>query len=345
LDALRTDCLVVGAGPAGLTAARLLALKGRTVVVADPGGVAANRLELLAPASLATVAAVGLEPLLDDPRVARRCHGIRRRRASGAPEYEDFLRHPGCAGYVVDRAYFDARLRATALAAGVKFLRLRATGTTLDGGVICRDCDSGARRIVHADAVIDATGRAAAIARRRGARVTARDRMIAELMEDAVADASADTASWLDYRSVESSWSYRIDGPGGRSQSWRVRASGAAAGDTLLSVDASMHVLSEAAGEGWIAVGDAAIAFDPIASQGLFNALSSALVATGVVLSDRLSAAVARSYSDAVIATFLHCEAGRINVYNYKPFSPALQPSANSKTTAQDRSLIDHGRI
>jgi flavin-dependent dehydrogenase len=317
LEVLLTDCLVVGAGPAGLTAARLLALKGRAVVVADPGGMAANRLELLAPASLATVAAVGLEPLLDDPGVARRSLGIRRRRAAGPPAYEDFLRHPRGNGYVVDRARFDARLRDAAIAAGVRFLRLRATGVTPDGGVICRDHDSGARRVAMADIVIDATGRAGAIARRRGARVTARDRMIAELMDDAVAGAGADTASWLDYQSEGSGWSYRIDGPGGRTQRWRVRASGAPAGDALLGVDASMHVLSEAAGEGWIAIGDAAIAFDPIASQGLFNALSSALVAAGAVLSTgRLSAAAARLYSDAVTATFLHTEAGRADVYN-----------------------------
>jgi flavin-dependent dehydrogenase len=75
-------------------------------------------------------------------------------------------------------------------------------------------------------------------------------------------------------------------------------------------------MLSAAAGEGWIAVGDAASAFDPIASQGLFNALSSALVATGALLSaDGLSPAAARLYSDAVAATFSWSEAGRSNIY------------------------------
>jgi flavin-dependent dehydrogenase len=63
-------------------------------------------------------------------------------------------------------------------------------------------------------------------------------------------------------------------------------------------------------------VGDAAIAFDPITSQGLFNALSSALVATGALMSaDQLSVATARLYSDAVTATFLLSEAGRVDVY------------------------------
>jgi flavin-dependent dehydrogenase len=315
LETLRTDYLVVGAGPAGATVARLLALKGRAVIVADPGSPVANRLELLAPASLATVAAVGLEPLLNDPAVARRCLGIRRISDSGERDYEDFLRHPYRVGYVVDRARFDERLRAAAIAAGVTFCQLRATGVTPDGGIIFREGLSGATRLMLANIVVDATGRAAAIARRKGARVTARDRRVAELIEDMHADAVADT-SWLDYRSNGSSWSYRVHGPGERAQTWRVRASGTRAGDALLTVDASASVLSEAAGEGWIAVGDAAIAFDPIASQGLFNALSSALVATGALMSaDQLSLAAARLYSDAVTATFLASEADRVDVY------------------------------
>lgn len=120
-------------------------------------------------------------------------------------------------------------------------------------------------------------------------------------------------------------------------QTWRIRRSGTPAGDALLSVDASACLLSEAAGEGWIAVGDAAMAFDPIASQGLFNALSSALVATGALLSaDRLSPTSARLYSDAVATTFLHCEAGRISVYGTMPRPPAPQSWADpAKTIAQ----------
>jgi flavin-dependent dehydrogenase len=331
LDVLRTDCLVVGAGPAGLTAARLLALKGRTVVVADSGAAPTTRLELLAPASLITITAAGLEHLLDDPAITRGCLGIRRTRNSGEPDYEDFLRHPCRVGYVVDRARFDERLRDEAVAAGVTFRGLRAIGITPEGGVICRASDGAGTKLVLADIVVDATGRAAAIARRRGARVAVRDRMVAELIEDTTDEATAAPASWLDYRSDGPTWSYRIRGPRERVQAWRIRASGTAAGDALLRVDASACILSEAAGEGWIAVGDAAMAFDPIASQGLFNALSSALVATGALLSaDRLSRTTARMYSDAVTTTFLHSEAGRMSVYSTMPPSPALQSSANS---------------
>jgi flavin-dependent dehydrogenase len=43
---------------------------------------------------------------------------------------------------------------------------------------------------------------------------------------------------------------------------------------TIANADSS--ALDRCAGEGWLAVGDSAAAFDPIASQGLSNALASA---------------------------------------------------------------------
>jgi flavin-dependent dehydrogenase len=319
LERLDSEYVVGGAGPAGLTVARLLALKGRKVVVVDPDSKAAKRLELLAPASLGTVAAVGLAPLLDDPAIARPCLGIRRQWDTTEPVYEDFLRHPHRIGYVVDRSRFDDRLRIAAAAAGVEFWQGRATGFAPDGRTIRIQMSDGRLKTVSvAGTIVDATGRGAIIARRKGARVAFRDRMVAELVEEAVTRPSAKASRWLDVQKDGSSWSYRIQGPGGLAQTWRIRRSTTEAiPNAMLRVDASSGLLSQAAGNGWIAVGDAAIAFDPIASQGLFNALSSAQIATGALLSaDGLSPAAARLYSSAVAATFYWSEAGRSNIYN-----------------------------
>ena len=141
---------------------------------------------------------------------------------------------------------------------------------------------------------------------------------------------TAGSASWLEYSSDGPTWSYRRSV--GREGVCRLGAFADPAHRLEMRCSAwsaSACLLSEAAGEGWIAVGDAAMAFDPIASQGLFNALSSTLVATGALLSaDRLSPTSARLYSDAVATTFLHCEAGRISVYGTMP--PAPQSWARS---------------
>lgn len=317
LQATAAEYLVVGAGPAGLTAACLLALKGRKVVVADPGAPLAKRLELLPPSSLRTVAAVGLESLLHDPAIARPCLGIRRQRIASQYDYEDFFSHPYRTGYVINRTRFDERLRRRAAAAGVAFCRLRVTGIEPNGHCLRVRPSSGPPEVLpFAGTIIDATGRAAMIARRQGARVSVRDRLVAELIEETFNDSAADTASWLDYRSDGAGWSYRISGPAGHAQQWRVSRPGKVAGKSRYRVDASSSCLSEAAGQNWIAVGDAAIAFDPIASQGLFNALSSALVASGILMSaEGLNIVSARLYSDIVAATFTYSEFNRLKVY------------------------------
>jgi flavin-dependent dehydrogenase len=311
------EYVVVGAGPAGLTIARLLAFKGRKVIVADAGVPATNRLELLAPSSLRIVAAVGIESLLHDPAVAQPCLGIRRKRGSSDYEYEDFLRHPYGVGYVVNRARFDERLQRDAAAAGVEFCRARVIGIAPTGdGLRVQPTEAHPSLLPHTGTVIDATGRAAMIARRKGARVTAHDRMIAELIEETFEHSAANSTPWLDYRNDGLNWSYRIRGPGGHAQTWRMRRSGKAEGRECLRVDASARRLSEVAGQNWIAVGDAAISFDPITSQGLFNALSSALVVAGMLMSEGLNFAAVRSYSDVVAATFMYSEINRSGVYN-----------------------------
>ena len=144
-----------------------------------------------------------------------------------------------------------------------------------------------------------------------------RDRRVAELIDDTFHDCVPDRASWLDYQSEGANWSYRIRGPNGRAQTWRVGRFGKATGTKLLArVDASAGILSKAAGHNWIAVGDAASSFDPITSQGLFNALSSALVAAGILSSpEGLNASSARFYSDIVGKTFANSELQRLKVY------------------------------
>ena len=51
-------------------------------------------------------------------------------------------------------------------------------------------------------------------------------------------------------------------------------------------VDAGSARLDRACGDGWLAIGDAAMSFDPISSHGLFTALSTGLAAGETSLSD-----------------------------------------------------------
>ena len=65
-----------------------------------------------------------------------------------------------------------------------------------------------------------------------------------------------------------------------------------------------------------MAIGDAVMSFDPVTSQGLFNALSTALVAAGACLSPkRFDGNIACIYSAAVAETFRFSGSGRAKVY------------------------------
>ena len=316
------DILVAGAGPAGATIARLLARSGRRVVLVDPGTRHVERLEVIAPAACGVIDALGIAPLLVDTSIARRCHGIRRRWGTTQTEAEDFLWRPGGRGFVVDRVPFDQALRQAAEDAGVRFIAGRVIAARHDAGAMVATVEPGSAAFeIAAGLLIDATGRPSAVARRMGARRLIYERLIAERQSVHRSLTSDPNAGWLDVESDVSrqgQWSYAVSGPDGRCERWTIyRPEQHVRVRSRLRVDASSAQLSQAAGDGWIAVGDAAASFDPVTSQGLANALSTALVAAGAILSpEGLDEAARRMYSDAVAATFHHSEAGRMRVYD-----------------------------
>ncbi|MBX9777810.1 MAG: NAD(P)/FAD-dependent oxidoreductase [Xanthobacteraceae bacterium] len=311
------DILVAGGGPAGATIARLLALRGRQVVLVDPGTRRTERLEIIAPAACRVAEAVGIAHLLYDASLSWPCSGIRRRWGTAEIELDDFLRRPGGKGYVIDRAPFDDALRAMAMDVAVERIAGRVVAARREGGAVVVGVQSGAQRIsIAAALVIDATGRPSAVARRMGARRLPSERLVAERQPVDVLRAPDRETPWLDVDGAHNAWSYQVSGPNGRCEAWTVYRPGDRPGRPQSCADASSSLLSRAAGDGWIAIGDAAASFDPVTSQGLVNALSTALVAAGAILSsDGLDDNARGIYADAVAATFHHAEAGRARVY------------------------------
>jgi flavin-dependent dehydrogenase len=317
-DERPSHIVIAGAGPAGTTIATLLALRGKHVTLVDPGARRTDRLEIIAPAGLHVIQALNLTPLLDDPAIARPCLGIRRRWGTRATEIDDFLRRPGGRGFVIERARFDDALHARAAQAGANFVSGRVVAVRQEAGTVTTTTKTGSSQvIISAGVTVDATGRASAVARRVGAQRLRGEPRIAECRWVDWRHGHCDEPVWLNVQGFEDSWRYQLLGPGGRQESWAVypplkRVNGS----PYRRVDASSACLSRPAKEGLIAVGDAVTSFDPIASQGLANALSTALVAAGALLSRRgLDEGACAVYSEAVLATFRHSEANRLAVY------------------------------
>jgi flavin-dependent dehydrogenase len=157
---------------------------------------------------------------------------------------------------------------------------------------------------VRAAWLIDATGRAAAVARRLGARRRRDDRLVAfvaRCRRPPGAPADRDDRTWVE--AVDGGWWYSarvpadervfafhteaapaerralLDAAGFAERLRRAprlgalfAAHGYRPAGRPRGVDASSGRLGAAAGRGWLAVGDAAASFDPLSSQGLLNA-------------------------------------------------------------------------
>lgn len=292
---IEAEFLVAGAGPAGATLARLLAAAGHDVVLLHRASSWPGRIEVLPPGAHPLLDALGLLPLLERPDTARRCLGIRRAWGEATIRHDDFLRHPGGVGHAVDRDRFDAALRDLAVRAGVRLIdgRLRVAARKESGlAAMIAPPAAGDALEVAARIGIDATGRVAALARRLGAiRRRATHRVARRIV--AAQDGDGDAPGWLGVATAKHGWWYGIAGPGGRGEAWFVSTNGhadaglpppvvtqaaghdAQRGDGRLA-EAGMSCLDALCGPGWLAIGDAATAFDPIASQGLWQALATA---------------------------------------------------------------------
>jgi len=325
VEQFSTQVIVAGGGPAGATIARLLALRGWCVTVVDPGMHRTDRLEVLSPSSMPVLEDLGLAEILDDAAISRSCLGIKRCWGGTKMVFDEFLRHPGGVGFVVDRSCLDTRLRELARTAGVTFVQGKVVGIVKKEKIFDVEIRTqGGKMLISADIAVDASGRSSAVARRLGARLLTTEHLIAErVFVERTADRPPE-ASWLDIENHDANWSYTVSGPSGRKERWviyrgedRFRSFGPQ------RTNASAAHLSQAAGDCWLAVGDAASSFDPITSQGLVNALSTALVATGAILSSGgVTQAAASTYSNAVMATFNHSERGRTAVYGALAAAP-----------------------
>lgn len=224
------------------------------------------------------------------------------------------LADPDGHGWRLDRARFERRLRATALARGATLLApARPVGLTReDGGWRVRLTAEGAPRVLRASLVIDASGRGSRLMSAHGAQRKVHDRLVCAWLRtqtdlpEGITQIEAAADGWWYATSLprgEALVAFHTDadlpaarlardrvallntaralpmlGPLLTATAWEVAASGYCA--------AHGASLRPPAAHDWVAVGDAALAFDPLSSQGLFNALYTGLA--GAETADRL---------------------------------------------------------
>lgn len=310
----RVDVAVVGGGVAGCaTAIALVRLGITSVVLLEASASGRERVgETIPPDTRRLLDRLGVGAAFDAEGHAP-CHGSASSWGADELGYSDHFVHPVAHGWHLDRRRFDAFLAGQAEAAGA----LRRTGARVMGVTRCREghkLDVAAMGEAHpsgelvARLVVDATGLGASIGRRLGAERLFHDQLCylaCSVAADPKAPPSGQT--WLEATSY--GWWYAAQLPGGQ---WTVavatdpeiaRAEGldtrdgfrralattshvaARAGDFPHDGEeprawvASSSLLGPPAGEGWMAVGDAAAAYDPICARGIYKALDDGLAA------------------------------------------------------------------
>jgi flavin-dependent dehydrogenase len=306
------DAVVIGGGPAGSSLSRLLALRGRSVLLlTKPVDPARGLAESLPPSSRKVLAAVGMLEAVDGagflPTTGNTVWWGAR-----AGDVEEFSADDDAHGYQVFRPAFDQLLIEKAAAAGVivqqgAFVSRVRLGEAMAAVEYEHD---DARQFATATFAIDCSGRAGVIARQGFRRHDPRFRM------QAFVGAWRRPAPWplrdeshTVVETYEDGWAWSVPvapglrhivtmvdggttnisrGPtlqdtylGELKKTRELSAlSTSATLESVFACDASLYTSSAFAGPNFVLVGDAASTIDPLSSFGVKKALASAWLAS-----------------------------------------------------------------
>ena len=290
---------MLGCGPAGAAAAITLAARGISVVAIDPRPVGTEPGEGLPAAATAALRKLGLWPSFQAGGHLP-ASGFLSCWGSAEPAFRPALLDPRGPSWQLDRAAFNGMLRS----AVESFLPHRVTAVRRDGPQWTLSLTD--KSAISANFVVDATGRSGRL-RQAPRRVDSRLVALGALLPDPFPEDGAGIVE-----AAPEGWWYASRVPGGRlvvalftdsSIASRLdwsdligktgfvgRRAGWPRVEKLRTLTAGSSTLERIAGPGWLAVGDAACAHDPLSSRGLHDALTSGIAAAEAIAEDTIPA-------------------------------------------------------
>jgi flavin-dependent dehydrogenase len=293
------DVLIAGGGVAGCAAAIGLARRGCSVAILARARERSESLgETLPPyirALLAELCVWGR--FLSDAHAPS--YGMYSAWGESELYSNDFIFHPRGPGWRLDRKRFDEMLEHAAREAGAMFYPGAPADCIAETGAGW-DLSMRGGGSLRARLLVDATGRAASLARKTGARRHTLDRTVAVARSYRVLVKHASADSFTLVETSPHGWWYSARLPSGdvavlffTDPEFRrhyeppphtaARLRGCQCVTEPKVYAASSSCLDRVAGQRWLAVGDAASTWDPLSSQGIAKALQSSSAAAAAI--------------------------------------------------------------
>ena len=328
----KTQITIIGGGIAGCIAAISL-VDDFEVILIDKLKEPKDRIgESLAPAAQRILRELNLCQNLSselEQKLYRKNLGMQSYWGSDQVYFVDHMRNPDGLGLNLDRKEFEVYLRFVAQQHGVHCLwgsRFYSTEYKNNSWNLIIKSDTETHSI-QSELVIDATGRQSLFARSQGIERTHYDKLIAcwmslpNTLENQMSTISASRNGWW-YSAVipnnKRVIAFQTDSDlYEKSQFKSIEAllelskenthiSAILDSSPVDTIDfhgvtaANSTKLNQVAGNQWVAIGDAAISFDPLSSQGMFNAMASAMQLKHLITQLGFGEELSRHYSHQI---------------------------------------------
>lgn len=332
MSSQKTDILIIGGGIAGCIAAISLVDRYHVTLI-DKLAEPKERIgESLAPAAHRILQELNLcqnLPKESEEKLFRRNLGMQSYWGSDQVYFVDHMRNPDGLGLNLDRKEFEVYLRQVAEDRGVRCLwSTRFHQSNYENQQWKPLLKSPNEDIeINTDFVIDATGRPSHFVRSQGIERTSYDKLIACWMslpndlENQMSTISANEQGWWYSAIVPNNKrviAFQTDADLVERSTFKTKETFFALAqenkqmsEILTSSDlneisfhgvtaANSTKLNQVAGTQWVALGDAAISFDPLSSQGMFNAMACAMQLRQLIKSFGFTEQLSNVYSQQI---------------------------------------------
>jgi flavin-dependent dehydrogenase len=320
--------VVIGAGIAGCAAALTLARTGAEVRLLDsPRRGGAPIGETLPGSARPLLRQLGVWDPFCAAGFAPACGHVAVW-GGAEPLVSDAILDPHGHGWQVDRERFAALLKRAVMTAGVRAMAATVIAAERRGGAWKLGLETAAGfATMAADFAVDATGRSGSFARLAGGERRHLDRLVCRHARCRAGDGDRDGRTWIE--AVPGGWWYTSRLADGErvfaflTDADLLQADADATADFVRRLRATQAIrrflpdvapvicrapavtvartsrLLTCGGPGWLAVGDSALAFDPLAGRGMLNALRTGIAGAEAILGEpnRFAAALERTWT------------------------------------------------